>query len=57
MIQDVKLGTHRIGTCMYAISKCAFLLGFRLESAFLEEIHQKSNNVGVDRGMATRCGL
>ena len=30
MIQDVKLGTHRIGTYMYAISKCAFLLGFRL---------------------------
>ena len=32
MIQDVKLGTHRIGTYMYAISKCAFLLGFRLEN-------------------------
>ena len=29
MIQDVKLGTHRIATYMYAISKCAFLLGFR----------------------------
>ena len=34
MIQDVKLGTHRIGTYMYAISKCAFLLGFRLENKF-----------------------
>ena len=31
MIQDVKHGTHRIGTYMYAISKCAFLLGFRLD--------------------------
>ena len=46
MIQDVKLGIHRIGTYMYAISKCAFLLGFRLEisskdPAFLEENHQK----------------
>ena len=29
MIQDVKLGTHKIGTYtyMYAINKCAFLLG------------------------------
>ena len=35
MIQDVKLGTHRIGTYMYAISKCAFLLGFRLEILFM----------------------
>ena len=31
MIQDVKLGTHRIGMYMYAISKCTFLLGFRLD--------------------------
>ena len=31
MIQPVKLGTHRMGTNMYAISKCAFLLSFRLE--------------------------
>ena len=31
MIQDVKLGAHGIGTYMYAISVCAFLLGFRLE--------------------------
>ena len=45
MIQDVKLGTHRIGTYMYAISKCAFLLGF---------LRRKSNNVGVERGVATR---
>ena len=34
MIQDAKLGTHRIGTYMYVISKCAFLLGFRLENKF-----------------------
>ena len=51
MIQDVKLGTHRIGTYMYAISKCAFLLGFRILSF---ENHQKSNTVGVERGVATR---
>ena len=32
MIQDVKLGTHKIGTYnMYVIKKCAFLLGFYLE--------------------------
>ena len=49
MIQDVKLGTHRIGTYMYAISKCAFLLGFRLK-----KVIKKSNNVGVERGVATR---
>ena len=44
MIQDVKLGTRRIGTYMYAISKCAFLLSFRLDSKnllILEENHQK----------------
>ena len=42
MIQEVKLGTHRIGTYMYAISKCAFLLGFRLDIKFEkpEENHQ-----------------
>ena len=33
MIQDVKLGTHKIGTYTYAINKCAFLLGFYLENA------------------------
>ena len=31
MIQDVKLGTHRISMYMYAISKCTFLLGFHLD--------------------------
>ena len=31
MIQDVKLGTHKIGTYTCAINKCAFLLGFYLE--------------------------
>ena len=31
MIQDVKLGTHKIGTYTYAINKCAFLLSFYLE--------------------------
>ena len=31
MIQDLKLGTHKIGTYMYAINKCVFLLGFYLE--------------------------
>ena len=31
MIQDVKLGTHKIGTYTYAINKCAFLLGFCFE--------------------------
>ena len=31
MIQDVKLGTHKVGTYMYAINKCAVLLGFCLE--------------------------
>ena len=41
---------------MYAISKCAFLLGFCLEfrSKKLEENHQKSTNVNVERGVATR---
>ena len=34
---------------MYAISKCAFLLGFRLK-----KVIKKSNNVGVERGVATR---
>ena len=34
MIQDDKLGTRRIGTYMYAISKCALLLGFCLENKF-----------------------
>ena len=40
-----------------AISKCAFLLGFHLEIkfAFLKrKIIKKSNNVGVERSMATR---
>ena len=32
MIQDVRLGTHKIGTNMYAISKCAIS-----KLAFLEE--------------------
>ena len=31
MSQDVKLGTHKIGTSTFAINKCAFLLGFYLE--------------------------
>ena len=31
MIQDVKLGTHKIGTYTYAMNKCAFLLDFYLE--------------------------
>ena len=41
MIQDVKLGTHY----MYAMSKCAFLLGFRLEIMFFfkMKIIEKSN--------------
>ena len=54
MIQDVKFGTHGIGTYMYAINKCAFLLGFRLEKKFLfqKKIIKKSNNVGVERGVA-----
>ena len=54
MIQDVKLGTHRIGTYMYAISKCAFLFGFRLENNFSFLRRKSSNNVGVERGVATR---
>ena len=60
MIQDVKLGTHRIGTYMYAISKCAFLLGFRLENKlkkpcfFTKKTIKKSNNMGLERGVATR---
>ena len=46
MFQDVKLGTHKIGTCAYAINKCAFLLGFYVEmpqrsDPLLEKNHQK----------------
>ena len=57
MIQDVKLGTHKIGTYMYAINKCAFLLGFCLEMPLRSDpykIIKKLINVGVERGVATR---
>ena len=57
MIQDVKLGTHKIGTYMYAINKCTFLLGFYLEMPLrsdLNKIIRKLINVGVERGVATR---
>ena len=47
MIQDVKLGTHKIGTYPYAINKGAFLLSFYLEMPLrrdpLLENHQKVN--------------
>ena len=53
MIQDVKLGTHRLGTyIMYAISKCVAFV-WKLSSKnllFLEENHQK---VGVERGVGS----
>ena len=43
--------THiRIGTYIYAISKCAFLLGFRLDIKFKKtkkKVIKKSNNAGV----------
>ena len=44
---------------MYAISKCAFLLGFRFDikfykPAFLEENHQKVKQYGCGKGWATR---
>ena len=51
MIQDVKLGTHRIGTYMYAISKCAFLLGFRLDIKF-QKPRRKSSKSQCGKG----CG-
>ena len=60
MIQDVKLGTHKIGTYMYTINKCVFLLGFYLEMPlrsdpfFLIKIIKMLINVGVERGVATR---
>ena len=58
MIQDVKLGTHKIGTYTYAINKCVFLLGFYLDMPLrsdpLVKIIQKLINVGVERGVATR---
>ena len=38
---------------MYAINKCAFLLGFYLEMP-LRSGRQKLINVGVERGVATR---
>ena len=41
MIQDVKLGTHKIGTYMYVIKKCAFLLGFYLEMPLRSDEHCK----------------
>ena len=44
MIQDVKLGTHRIG---YAISKCAFLLGFGGGGFSFKEIIHKFNHCSV----------
>ena len=53
MIQDAKLGTHRIDTYMYAVSKCAFLLSFRFKLLFFEEI---INNVGVERGVGHKKG-
>ena len=45
MIQDVKLGTHRIGICMPSVSvrSCSAFV-WKMSS---EENHQKSNNVGV----------
>ena len=52
MIQEVKLGTHRIGTYMYAISKCAFLLSFRLDIKFQKP--RRKSSKGVERGVATR---
>ena len=54
MIQDVKLGTHKIGSYMYAINKCAFLLGFCLEMPLRSDPIKKLINVGVERGVATR---
>ena len=51
MIQDVELGTHKIGTYTYAI-KCAFLLGFYLEMPLRSD--PLLINVGVERGVATR---
>ena len=62
MIQDVKLGTHRIGTYMYAISKCAFLLGFRWENKsknllFLEQKSSKSQIMCVWKGVWPQEGL
>ena len=49
MIQDVKVGTHKIGTCN------AFLLGFYLEMPLRSDpIIKKLINVGVERGAATR---
>ena len=51
MIQDVKLGTHKIGTYMYAINKCAFLLGFYLEMPL-----QKVNLCGCGKGCGHKNG-
>ena len=52
MIQDVKLGTHNIGTYTHTINKCVFLLGFYLEMPQRSE--KKIITVGVERGVATR---
>ena len=56
MIQDVKLGTHKIGTYTYAINKCEFLLGFYWKCCYktILKIIKKLINVGVERGVATR---
>ena len=48
-LQGVKLGTHKISTDMYAISQ-----GEMNHFASVSHFHQKVNNVGVERGVATR---
>ena len=58
MIQDFELGTHKIGTYMYAINKCAFfarlLFGNAATKRSFNKIIKKLINVGVERGVATR---
>ena len=50
MIQDVKLGTHGIGTYMYAFAWKNLLI--------LEENHQKVKQCGCGKGCGhKKCGL
>ena len=62
MIQDVKLGTHKIGTYTYAINNgptSVLLFGNAatnclFDDFFLKRIVKKAIKVGVERGVATR---
>ena len=56
MIQDLKLGTHKIGTYTYAINKCAFLLDFYLEMPLRSDPLSKSSLMWVWKGCGHKNG-